>query len=144
MVTDTCRYSSVDLIPIIKSCQDELGIKYPPEYLQMLVTTLIYLLFVTMIPLYLVLTSFLVISWLSPLILWLFTKILKTAPTCIASFNHKGQFTIGNHLRFKLLGSQKVKKFPKTCYSVMTPVVLTLYQMKADTPGSVVRPILHL
>jgi len=34
VVTYTCRYSSGHLIPIIQSCQDELGIKYPLEYLQ--------------------------------------------------------------------------------------------------------------
>jgi len=30
----TCRYSSGHLIPMIQSCQDELGIKCPLEYLQ--------------------------------------------------------------------------------------------------------------
>ena len=34
MITYTCRYSSGHLIPIIQSCQDELGIKCPLEYLQ--------------------------------------------------------------------------------------------------------------
>jgi len=33
IVTYTCRYSSEHLIPI-QSCQDELGIKFPLEYLQ--------------------------------------------------------------------------------------------------------------
>jgi len=31
MITNTCRYSSAHLIPIIQSCQDELGIKCPLE-----------------------------------------------------------------------------------------------------------------
>jgi len=34
VITYTCRYSSGHLIPIIQSRQDELGIKCPPEYLQ--------------------------------------------------------------------------------------------------------------
>jgi len=34
MITYTCRYSNGHLIPIIQSCQDELGIKCPLEYLQ--------------------------------------------------------------------------------------------------------------
>jgi len=34
VVTYACRYSSGNLIPIIQSCQDELGIKCPLEYLQ--------------------------------------------------------------------------------------------------------------
>ena len=46
----TCRYSSGHLIPTIQSCQDELGIKFPLKYLQALVTTLVFLLFITMIP----------------------------------------------------------------------------------------------
>jgi len=32
VVTYTCR-NSKNIIPIIQSCQDELGIKYPLEYL---------------------------------------------------------------------------------------------------------------
>jgi len=34
VVTYTYRYSSGNLIPIIQSCQDELGIKCPLEYWQ--------------------------------------------------------------------------------------------------------------
>ena len=34
VITYTCRYSSGHLIPIIQSCQDELEIKFPLEYLQ--------------------------------------------------------------------------------------------------------------
>jgi len=34
VITHTCRYSGGQLIPIIQSCQDELGIKCPLEYLQ--------------------------------------------------------------------------------------------------------------
>ena len=41
MITYTCRYSSGHLIPIIQSCQDELGIKCSLEYLQVLVITLV-------------------------------------------------------------------------------------------------------
>ena len=34
VIINTCRYSSGHLIPIIQSCQDELGIKCPLKYLQ--------------------------------------------------------------------------------------------------------------
>jgi len=34
LITYTCRYSSGNLIRIIQSCQDELGIKCPLKYLQ--------------------------------------------------------------------------------------------------------------
>ena len=50
MVTYACRYFSGHLIPIIQSCQNELVIKCPPEYLQVLVATVVSLLFISMIP----------------------------------------------------------------------------------------------
>ena len=34
LITYTCRYSSGNLIRIIQSCKDELGIKCPLKYLQ--------------------------------------------------------------------------------------------------------------
>ena len=53
-ITYTCKYSSWHLIPIIQSCQDELGI-CPLEYLQVQVITL---LFITMIPISCKITNF--------------------------------------------------------------------------------------
>ena len=47
MVTYTKRYSSGNLIPMIQQCQDEFGIKFPLENLQLQVTILVSLLFIT-------------------------------------------------------------------------------------------------
>ena len=62
MITYTCRYSSGhlirNLIPIIQSYQDELGIKCALEYLQVQVITLVSLLFITMIPIGCKITNF--------------------------------------------------------------------------------------
>ena len=58
MVTYACRYSSGHLILIIQSCQDELGIKCPIEYLQVQVTILVYFLFIYMIPINCKITNF--------------------------------------------------------------------------------------
>jgi len=55
MITYTCRYSSGYLIPIIQSCQCELGIKWALEYLQVI---LVSLLFLTMIPIDCKITNF--------------------------------------------------------------------------------------
>ena len=55
MITYTCRYSSGNLIPII---QDGLGIKYPLEYLQVQVITLVSSLFIIMIPIDCKITKF--------------------------------------------------------------------------------------
>jgi len=54
----TCRYSSGHLFPIIQLCQDKLGIKWPLEYLQVWVITLVSLLVVTMIPIDCKITNF--------------------------------------------------------------------------------------
>ena len=65
-MTYTCRYASGHLISIIQSCQDELRIKCPLEYLQVKVIILVFLLFITMIPIDCKITNFSIYlsSWL--------------------------------------------------------------------------------
>jgi len=46
VITYSCRYPSRHLIPIIQSCQDELGIKCPLESLQLLMIPLVSLLMI--------------------------------------------------------------------------------------------------
>ena len=51
MVASTCRYSGGHLIPVFQTVTvAELGTKSPLEYLQVLATTLVSLLFIYMIP----------------------------------------------------------------------------------------------